>query len=1018
MTPKRWQQIKKALHAAMEMEPGRRAAYLDSAYSDDPSLRQEVESLLAANDRARASFLENPPLASDVKKMALNPGSGATCTSSARAHAPWWMYVLAASFFGLFCFSIYTDVVAPEPDGILDADYRGKMAINKVAADSPLARAGIADGDSILAVDGDPMRTEQDWIRQRSLIRSDQPFAREVERQGKRFHVAAMLKRGMWVFGQETVRKVSYFGWKGMMFSFLVISLFVFVRPHDPSARLASVILADWVAIGPLSVPGFSSAGWTGAWRSLPLPVAAFLAIPALCLALYPVLVFAFGTVFPRAYFSSRRSLMAWCAPGLLLVPVLFLNFWPWYQPVPKLTVWLAFVALACVYGIAAIVVVIANYRRLQDQNERRRVRALIPTLITACAIAAQALVALNWDNWFGTTRPAFFSVKALAVDAVLIQLVPLSMAYAILKHRVFEFSFIVRRGIQYALARGVVVWMLPLAGALLLLDVALHRNQTVGAIFSQRGWFYAAIGVLAVVARQKRQSWLEALDRRFFRERYNAQQILRATVEQVRTSGALEIAAPQAVARVEAALHPEFTSLMVREPGTSMYLTMAASPNGTAPITLDADSKLMAVFRALGKPLGISLTESGWLKQQLPSSETDFLRSSRIDLLVPVVLGAEEREALMALGPKRSEEPYSNEDQELLSTIASALALLLERSTAKTAHPGGMEECPQCGRCFESGAGTCTEDKARLTPLPLPRLLVGRYQLQRRLGRGGMGTVYHATDRSLSRQVAVKLVREDRVPSTEAAGRFEREAKTAASLLHPNMAAIFDYGVDVSGRAFLVMELLEGCSLREKLQAEKRIQPGQALALFEGICAALGMAHGRNLVHRDLKPENIFLVSNGEREMAKLLDFGIAKSLPTDGRTLDHGEDDQRLEETAVATTAPGLLVGTLGYMSPEQLHGEPVSLRWDLWALSVVTYETLTGRHPFMRKTTGESQEATLLCQYTPVKTSLPEAPLHWESFFSRTFHQDRSQRPGSVSEWCKALETVLTEPKVHST
>jgi hypothetical protein len=202
----------------------------------------------------------------------------------------------------------------------------------------------------------------------------------------------------------------------------------------------------------------------------------------------------------------------------------------------------------------------------------------------------------------------------------------------------------------------------------------------------------------------------------------------------------------------------------------------------------LQRESKLLSLVRLLGKPLEVPQTGTSWLQQQLPHEETEYLRRGRIDLLVPVTTGPERTEVLLVLGAKRSEEPYSREDQDLLVAIAASLAILLERPAAAAALPRNdvFEECPQCGACYDSGSSQCAEEGARLLPVILPRLLEGRYLLERRLGRGGMGTVYAASDALLERRVAVKVIREDLVGSAEAAERFRREARAAASFAHP----------------------------------------------------------------------------------------------------------------------------------------------------------------------------------------------------------------------------------------
>src|SRR5581483_9697946 len=294
----------------------------------------------------------------------------------------------------------------------------------------------------------------------------------------------------------------------------------------------------------------------------------------------------------------------------------------------------------------------------------------------------------------------------------------------------------------------------------------------------------YAGIGALAIMAHLRRKNWQEALDRRFFREQYNAQQILREVADEIRQSPSLQQAAPRVVARVESALHAEFAALLVHDPGTAEYRCIASAPSGLAPAALGAGSKLVGLVRVLGKPLRVSLSDTTGLVQELPKSDTEFLRQAHIDLLVPVAMAGGAREAMLALGMKRSEEPYSRADEELLQAIASSLAFLLGFATGTVAF-AGFEECPQCGSCYETGVGHCSNEGALLTPVPVPRTLARRYQLEKRLGRGGMGTVYQARDTALDRKVAVKMIREDLLYNKEATQRFQREARAAAAFSH-----------------------------------------------------------------------------------------------------------------------------------------------------------------------------------------------------------------------------------------
>jgi serine/threonine-protein kinase len=374
---------------------------------------------------------------------------------------------------------------------------------------------------------------------------------------------------------------------------------------------------------------------------------------------------------------------------------------------------------------------------------------------------------------------------------------------------------------------------------------------------------------------------------------------------------------------------------------------------------------------------------------------DKDFLEKARIELLVPVALKEGSTEALLVLGGKKSEEPYSAEDTALLENVAGALALLLMRGSGL--EPGrAFEECPACGSCYDTGTTRCSKDGTALMLVATPRMLAGRYRLEKKLGQGGMGKVYRATDMSLNREAAVKMIRDEFFADRKAIEKFRQESQLTGSLAHPNVVTVYDFGVEAGQRVFLVMELLEGITLRDELRAKKRLDAARALELFEGICAGVGAAHARGLIHRDLKPENIFLLQKAATEVVKITDFGIAKTLP------------QSADETR--DTITGVVVGTMKYMSPEQLRGRSASPRWDLWALAVIAYEALSGCAPFTGEDSVMLQSAIMGVNFPPLTTVLPDAPLPWQRFFEGAFAHDEEQRPESVAVFWKELRECL--------
>ena len=236
----------------------------------------------------------------------------------------------------------------------------------------------------------------------------------------------------------------------------------------------------------------------------------------------------------------------------------------------------------------------------------------------------------------------------------------------------------------------------------------------------------------------------------------------------------------------------------------------------------------------------------------------------------------------------------------------------------------------------------------------------LGPYEIQSPLGAGGMGEVYRARDTRLGRDVALKILPESFARDSERLHRFEQEAHAVAALNHPNILAIYDVG-EHSGVPFLVSELLEGESLRALL--DRGALP-QRKVIDYGVQVAQGLAaaHDKGVVHRDLKPENLFITKEGR---AKILDFGLAKLAQKPGAGPDAGSDSATMTHTP---TAAGVVMGTASYMAPEQVRGEAVDARTDIFALGAVLFEMLSGRQVFHRDTTAETMTAVL-------KDDLPE-------------------------------------------
>jgi TolB-like protein/Flp pilus assembly protein TadD len=265
----------------------------------------------------------------------------------------------------------------------------------------------------------------------------------------------------------------------------------------------------------------------------------------------------------------------------------------------------------------------------------------------------------------------------------------------------------------------------------------------------------------------------------------------------------------------------------------------------------------------------------------------------------------------------------------------------------------------------------------------------LGPYEILSPLGAGGMGVVYRARDARLDRDVAIKVLPESVAADAEALARFRKEAKAIAALSHPNILSIFDFGTH-EGVAYAVMELLEGETLRGKL-ANGPVDAKQAVDYALQIARGLSAAHSRGIVHRDLKPENLFVTRDGH---LKILDFGLAKRVPVRVPT------DETNAPTSSATI-PGTILGTLGYMSPEQVRGEPIDDRSDIFSFGVILYELLTGQNAFKRDSASDTLVAILRDEPPEFSELGLEIPPGLDHIVRHCLEKDREKRFQSAKD-----------------
>jgi len=415
-----------------------------------------------------------------------------------------------------------------------------------------------------------------------------------------------------------------------------------------------------------------------------------------------------------------------------------------------------------------------------------------------------------------------------------------------------------------------------------------------------------------------------------------------------------------------------------------------------------------------------------------LPEGEEAWLTKLGVNLIVPMS-GADGRLAgLLLLGEKKSEEPYTPNDRKLLEAIASQMAVVYENvwlkdqasREQKIKHEvlerleeqqiNLVKECPACGACYDSASDVCAKDQRELTlSLPVERTIDKKYRLEQLIGRGGMGAVYEATDLRLNRRIAIKIMLSNMFGDLTALRRFEREAQASARLNHPNIITVYDYGGIRTDGAYLVMELVRGTTLRSELQRMCRLDPQTAAAWFTQLLEGVKAAHQAGVIHRDLKPENVLIsIQSAGREQIKVLDFGLAKLLQLD-------------PSNPQSLTAPGMIMGTFAYMSPEQVTGEEVDERSDIFSLGVMVVEALTGHRPFVGRTSAELITAILSAPFHLPDEAPPVGRLdevrQLDAVLQRCLAKDRRQRFDSVEamqqelipaiEHCPALALTVT-------
>ncbi|MEP6744021.1 MAG: protein kinase [Gemmatimonadota bacterium] len=313
------------------------------------------------------------------------------------------------------------------------------------------------------------------------------------------------------------------------------------------------------------------------------------------------------------------------------------------------------------------------------------------------------------------------------------------------------------------------------------------------------------------------------------------------------------------------------------------------------------------------------------------------------------------------------------------------------------------MKFCPVCGTEYADDVKFCPRDGQTLKSANPSGDLIGqviadRYHVTKKLGEGGMGAVYLAEHVKMGRKSAIKVMSASMSQDADAVSRFNREANNASRIQHPNICAIYDFGETPDGLMYLAMEFIEGNSLNEILKKSGPMSLQRATTILRQTADALKVAHDAGIVHRDLKPDNIMIAQQGGKDLVKVVDFGIAKAVGGD-------ESGQKVTKT-------GLVVGTPEYMSPEQLSGDKLDGRSDLYSLALVYYRMITGTLPFQAETSQETMIKRLTDDPMPLAQALPTGrfPGGLQHAMDRALARYAADRYADAVEFARDVDAAL--------
>lgn len=663
------------------------------------------------------------------------------------------------------------------------------------------------------------------------------------------------------------------------------------------------------------------------------------------------------------------------------------------------------------VLALALAALVLSGWKAHRSVGEEKRRGRLFMLAVVAggAVLAAAALVSLLAGRE-GFEVPAEVRWPAqLAVHAVLLA-IPFTIAYSVLVEHVLDVRGLARNAVQHTLTRTTARLVVAAPFAVLALYLFKYRHLSLVELFSARHLLLAALAAVGVAGLRYRRPMLEAIDRHFFPEQFNARRVLDQLPGQIRGARDLDQLAALLVSGVGLAWRLEQAGVLVRDP----ELRMLVDPRQELP-PLELDTQLAGELAARRRPVEVDLASESSPWRELPEGERHWLVDGRGRLLAPTLDTDKTLNGLLVLGAKQSDLPYQGEDLELVGDVASSAGLIIEILELRRREAGGAPsmasdeilsssrkaaECLSCGRVYPAGTPRCGKCDLELAEASVPYALRRMFRFEERIGTGGMAVVYRATDLKLGRPVAIKTL--PRV-SPEAAARLQQEARTAATVSHPGLAAI--YGIETwEGIPMLILEYLEGGTLSGRLTAGRPVSVAEMIETGQLVAEALEVLHTFGILHRDVKPSNVGYTRHGT---AKLLDFGIARIYQDLRR--DDEDPSEVLTIDGRLTGQPDNVSGTLCYFSPEALDEESPDPTFDLWSLTVVLYEALTARNLFYRPRLKEMLEAIRRAEVPDPCALVPGCPPELAEFFALELNPDRARRSQSGSEFSERLEKI---------